>query len=219
MRKQTSKAIQQLLPAYAQLTLELCRIYQKAAACVSLRDGEIVFINEVLKALASCSMHTCTANLEKGTLTSAARQYYEPDMVTWALPSLQKLNSSLRWWQNPEYVATMGRDFLDSYSSSSLVSPLGQALLHNERIKIGLIVLGPDLHYASHHHPAAEIYYILSGTSEWCRGREGWKRRSPGDIIVHVPNEKHAFQTLSEPIVALWAWTGDIATNAKMSRL
>jgi hypothetical protein len=73
--------------------------------------------------------------------------------------------------------------------------------------RLGLLLLGPRLQYRDHFHPAPELYWILSGPSEWKRGDHGFVSRQPGETIWHDSGVVHATRTLDQPLLALWAWT------------
>ena len=64
-------------------------------------------------------------------------------------------------------------------------------------------------HYRDHAHPAPELYWILSGPSEWKRGEDGFMIRQAGETIGHEAGVVQATRTLEQPLLALWAWTGD----------
>ena len=57
-------------------------------------------------------------------------------------------------------------------------------------------------------------YVVLSGDSLWRHGDEGFQARPGGSYVFHPSQQHHAMQTLEEPLLALWAWTGDIVTDA-----
>lgn len=90
-------------------------------------------------------------------------------------------------------------------------------LFHCEDVLVGLFLLGPHNLYPEHKHPAAEMWVVLSGKAKWKRGHEKWVTREPGEYFIHTPNESHAMQTFDEPLLAIWAWTGDLEQWAKWS--
>ena len=40
--------------------------------------------------------------------------------------------------------------------------------------------------------------------------------KSAGEIIWHAPFQIHATKTFEQPMLAVWAWTKDVATPAKL---
>src|SRR5215831_1581923 len=98
------------------------------------------------------------------------------------LAPLAALEPQLRWIQNPNYVAAPPSPaFLDNYGYAVLAGPGG--LVESKGIALGLLLLGPGIHYPSHRHPAVEIYVVLSGESDWQKGAEPWRREAPGALI------------------------------------
>ncbi len=120
------------------------------------------------------------------------------------------------WVQNPNYSeASMGPGYVDRYGYVELVGP-GRPI-ESADLLVGLLMLGPDMHYPDHAHPAEEIYHVVAGTAEWWREDEGWRRKGPGTLIHHVPMMRHAMRTGDEPLLALYCWTGEVKTYATMT--
>lgn len=72
----------------------------------------------------------------------------------------------------------------------------------------GFVLLGADTTYPEHWHKAEELYFPISGTGEWFHEDHGWQTKSPGDMIVHASNVKHAMRTIGEPLLLLYIWRG-----------
>ena len=92
---------------------------------------------------------------------------------------------------------------------AELVGPI--APFHSHRVCLGLTAIGPHLLYPPHYHPAVETYLVVSGTATWTA--KGVSRRlPPGALIVHPSNIVHVMETGDEPLLAAYAWTGDVET-------
>jgi hypothetical protein len=131
------------------------------------------------------------------------------------LAPLAALGPSLRWVQNPNYVAAPpSSDFLENYGYAVLAGPGG--LMASEELALGLLMLGPGIHYPTHRHPAVEIYVPAAGEAEWQKGEEPWRREPPGAVIRHESMMPHATRTLAEPLLAAYLWRGDLATHARI---
>jgi Dimethlysulfonioproprionate lyase len=131
------------------------------------------------------------------------------------LAPLAKLGPALRWVQNPNYVAAPpSPDFLAGYGYAVLAGPGG--LVASDALALGVLLLGPGLHYPSHNHPAVEIYVVLAGEAEWQKGEEPWRREPPGRVIQHDSMVSHAMRALDEPLLATYLWRGDLATHARI---
>ena len=131
------------------------------------------------------------------------------------LAPLAKLAPALRWVQNPNYVAAPpSPEFLDNYGYAVLAGPGG--LVASEALALGILLLGPGIHYPSHNHPAVEIYVVLSGEAEWQKGGEPWRREPPSAVIRHDSMVSHATRALADPLLAAYVWRGDLATHARI---
>jgi quercetin dioxygenase-like cupin family protein len=122
----------------------------------------------------------------------------------------------LDWSQNPNYsVETMGRGYRDRYGYVELIGP-GRPV-ESRDLLVGLLLLGPDMHYPDHAHPAEEIYHVVAGRAEWWREGEGWRWKPPGAMIHHAPMVRHAMRTGGEPLLALYCWTGRVQVHARLT--
>lgn len=140
-----------------------------------------------------------------------------------ASPALQPVAAAVRaarhlfhWRQNPNYhAADIGADFMAGYGYVEFLGPK-ESMFHSDVFRIGLLVLGPGLHYPPHRHPAEEVYHPLtSGT--WRRGDEVWRAVPPGDAIHHQPMIEHETRSGASTLLALYCWGGDTATEARLS--
>ncbi|MDR0440385.1 MAG: AraC family ligand binding domain-containing protein, partial [Candidatus Accumulibacter sp.] len=92
---------------------------------------------------------------------------------------------------------------------AELVGPI--APFHSDEVCLGLTAIGPHLRYPPHRHPATETYLVVSGTASWtaagiCR------QHPPGALILHPSNIVHVMETGDAPLLAAYAWTGDVKT-------
>jgi Dimethlysulfonioproprionate lyase len=123
---------------------------------------------------------------------------------------------TLEWCRTytPEEV---GARFLDNYGWTDLLGQSGSA--PEERLACGILLLGPDVHYPPHLHEAEEFYLPLSGAAQWSQGGRDWQQRSPGSMIHHLPNEIHAMQTGSEPLLAMYLWrSNNLEQRSRLQR-
>ena len=65
---------------------------------------------------------------------------------------------------------------------------------------------GPGLYYPLHRHKAPEIYHVISGTAQWRRDGEPWRRRLPGEWLFHASEQGHAMRTGDAPLLAMASW-------------
>lgn len=120
-----------------------------------------------------------------------------------------------RWRQNPNYTAaSMGAAFMAGYGYVEVVGPKDALFLASD-VRAGLLVLGPGIHYPVHAHPAEEVYHPLT-VGDWRRGTEDWRAVAPGQAIHHAPLVPHETRAGNQALLALYCWTGDAATEARL---
>ena len=120
----------------------------------------------------------------------------------------------LHWVQTAEYAATLSQHFLDNYGYVRVIGSGG--LVESDVASAGLGVWGAGLHYPRHEHPAEETYHVLSGSVSFQRGVGLWVERAVGESVHHAPWEQHAQRFGDTTCVLSWAWTGDVAVNARL---
>ena len=129
--------------------------------------------------------------------------------------ALAALEPTLRWRQNSNYtIATIGDAFLQRYGYVELAGR--NCPWASETLAVGFLLLGPGAHYPVHHHPAREVYHVVSGAAEWWRADRDWTPEPPGAAIYHAPSLKHATRAGPSPLLALYCWMGDIGVAAKL---
>ena len=123
----------------------------------------------------------------------------------------------LRWRQNPNYtIANMGAGFMAGYGYVEFAGPK-DALFHAPDIRVGLLLLGPELHYPLHAHPAEEVYHPLTNGGRWRRGQEPWRTVPAGHAIHHPPMIPHETKAADSTLLALYCWRGDTVTEARLT--
>jgi hypothetical protein len=121
------------------------------------------------------------------------------------------------WRQNPNYsVANMGAAFMAGYGYVEFAGPK-DALFHAPDIRVGVLLLGPGLHYPPHAHPAEEVYHPLTDGGLWRRGGVDWRTVPAGHAIHHPPMVAHETRAADHTLLALYCWRGDTATEARLT--
>lgn len=90
-----------------------------------------------------------------------------------------------------------------------LIGPTG--MFQNTQCRIGFFLQCGHCSYPLHRHAAEELYLVLSGKAIWHKDAMDPAWHSPGSFIHHTSWQTHAMTTVSEPLLALWCWTGEIA--------
>ena len=119
-------------------------------------------------------------------------------------PDLSPTPELDRYWANYCYAMVIGPDEIGRRA--------GPCPFRSQEMALFLVVQGADVVYGRHHHPAVEVYGIVSGTGSWLRGDEGYRQRPPGQVFVHHPNVVHATTTEAEPTISWVAWLSDLQT-------
>jgi hypothetical protein len=131
------------------------------------------------------------------------------------LAGLSAAGTSLHWGQTYG-AADFGNDFLERYGWVELFGTRGH--FASEEMAGGFLMLGPDILYPDHHHVAEEIYIPLTDGSMWSKDGGAFQPRTAGKIIHHPSDIRHAMQTRTEPLVALYLWCGGpLAQKSKIS--
>ena len=102
----------------------------------------------------------------------------------------------------PSGVTAPGRTFCQ------IIGPEG--LIKDDGFRMGVYFQAPNVFYPSHWHKAEEVYFVLSGTALWQKDKGRFSEQGPKTLIHHQPSQPHAMRTQKEPLLALWAWVGDI---------
>ena len=98
---------------------------------------------------------------------------------------------------------------------AELVGP--EAPYRSDSVCLGLTLIASDTHYPAHHHPANELYYVITGTATWIL--DGVPHLyPPGSLILHPSQSVHAMRTGAETLLVLYTWSEpDVATLSDYS--
>tara|TARA_B100001094_G_scaffold127521_1_gene123476 strand:- start:196 stop:780 length:585 start_codon:yes stop_codon:yes gene_type:complete len=119
---------------------------------------------------------------------------------------LDNLMYSLHW--RPAGFGKLPGDLSQKICVTELIGPSG--IFKNTETRIGLLLQSPDVHYPRHWHSAEELYLVIAGTATWSVENGVDTPRPPGNFIHHKSGQVHTMNTTTEPLLALWGWTGDI---------
>ena len=129
--------------------------------------------------------------------------------------AIAAVEDSLHWVQSSSYTdALLGEGFSDNYGWSHIIGPDG--FFPGDDFLLGLLMLGPVRHYRDHYHPAPELYWPLTPGSHWSIDGGPFVEKPQGATIWHPPMALHATKTDATPLLAVWCWTKDVATPARL---
>jgi len=130
--------------------------------------------------------------------------------------AIAELDGALAWRQSSAYSdQVLGTGFMDNYGWCEIIGDDG--FFAGDDFRLGLLLLGPERHYRDHYHPAPELYWNLTGPSDWKRGAGGFATKEAGATVWHEPYRMHATKTGARPLFTLWCWTRDTATPARLA--
>lgn len=124
--------------------------------------------------------------------------------------AIAALEDRMHWFQAGHYSdEVMGQPgYMDSYAAMEIIGPRG--FFTGDDFGLGLMILGPGLHYPDHYHAAPELYWLLTGPIEYRRAPGGFHIAGTADTIWNEPNQVHAMKTGEVPMLCIWAWTRDV---------
>ncbi len=118
----------------------------------------------------------------------------------------------LHWQQNQNY---RGQQFSEKYAYSEFIGPDGIA--HSSDIRIGLLLIAPGTIYPYHHHPADEIYFVLSGEGRFKVPERPARVCPSGQFVTHPSGIDHQIETRENLLLALYFWRGAVTIPAQLS--
>jgi quercetin dioxygenase-like cupin family protein len=128
----------------------------------------------------------------------------DDDVLAAFLPHLDALPWRYSYEPRPD-----APDIGERMAWAELVGPI--APFQSKKVCVGLTAIGADLLYPAHCHPAVETYLVLHGAARWTA--DGITREHPpGTLILHPSNVVHAMRAGTEPLLAAYAWTGEVET-------
>ena len=158
------------------------------------------------------------ADAVEPTATPVVSSFFDAAMQAAATPRERMLADALAaaspWlrWIAPYRPGDAAAELAEGYASTMLSMPGPpprngyQAPFANPNVLVAFTLQRPGTFYPVHRHKASEIYHVISGTAEWQRDGEPWRRRLPGEWFFHSSEQGHAMRTGDEPMLAMVAW-------------
>ncbi len=154
------------------------------------------------------------AQLVSGTRAEVNLKSHIPEVGA-ILQAFAEAAPSLRWIQTAAYAATLPQHYLDNYGYVRIIGRGG--LVESSVVSAGLGIWGAGLEYPQHEHPAEETYHVLHGSVHFQRAEGDWCLKTVGESVHHWPWERHAQKFGDEVCVMLWAWTGEVGVDARLT--
>jgi mannose-6-phosphate isomerase-like protein (cupin superfamily) len=132
------------------------------------------------------------------------------DGVAEIAAALAAIPRALPWdYQYPPHPSA--GDLAKKIGFAELIGPDGP--MYAPQCRVGFTLLAADTFYPSHAHPAIELYLVIAGHAEWTASNTR-QVVAPGGFVLHRSNEPHAMRTQTEPLLALYSWSGNLDTAA-----
>jgi len=112
--------------------------------------------------------------------------------------------SDVAHWRETYKGTDISNDFMDRFGCYCIIGE--DAPFMSEQIRLWMVYMPAQLHYPWHHHPAEEIYMVVSGNAIFRRQGCPDEVLSEGQTYFHKSNQPHAMETMDEPILCLVAW-------------
>jgi hypothetical protein len=108
-------------------------------------------------------------------------------------------------WYRRKGAEEAGQEFADGHANTIIIGPSG--LERRSDVQIGVSLVAPNIQYADHHHPPAEIYLAMT-PGAWRQERLPWIEPGVGGIVYNRPDVVHAMKSGNEPLFAVWCLLG-----------
>lgn len=130
-----------------------------------------------------------------------------------AYPDLQQAivgAAPVAHWRETYKDTDIGADFLTRFGCYCIIGEGGPYL--SSDIRLYMVYMPAHFYYPWHHHPAEEIYLVVSGSALFKKGMCADEVLSPGQTSFHKSNQPHAMATQEEPVLCLVAWRDQFET-------
>ncbi len=107
-------------------------------------------------------------------------------------------------WRETYKDTDIGDHFMEQFGCYAIIGGGGPFAAPSMRLWI--VYMPPNLYYPWHHHPAEEMYFVVSGSAVFSRKGHPDRVLSEGDTMFHESNQPHAMATRGEPVLCLVAW-------------
>lgn len=113
-------------------------------------------------------------------------------------------------WRETYKGTDIDPDFMTRFACYCIIGEGGP--FHSERLRLYIVFMPSHLNYPWHHHPAEEIYMVVSGSAVFKAKGQRDKILYAGDTAIHESNQPHAMETGDGPVLCLVAWRDQFGT-------
>ena len=134
-------------------------------------------------------------------------------LVSQKYPALQdaiRAASDAVHWRQTYKDTDIGDDFMDQFACYCIIGE--NAPFMSAAIRLFMVYMPPHFYYPWHHHPAEEMYMVVSGNGVFRRKGCPDEMLTEGSTSFHESNQPHALETLVDPVLCLVVWRDDFET-------
>lgn len=113
-------------------------------------------------------------------------------------------------WRTTYKNTDIGAEFMNQFGCYCIIGENGP--FSSDAIRLYMVYMPARFDYPWHHHPAEEMYMVVSGSAIFKRKGLPNETLSEGETSFHKSNQPHAMETLSEPVLCLVAWRNEFQT-------
>ena len=119
-------------------------------------------------------------------------------------------------WRETYKNTDIGGAFMDQFGCYCLIGE--NAPFFSDAIRLFMVYMPSHLYYPWHHHPAEEMYLVVSGNAVFRRESCTDEMLFEGDTSFHARNQPHAMETMEDPVLCLVAWRDNFETPPVLTR-
>jgi len=170
------------------------------------REPEAQWLAQQVHALAPAKIHALTpAQQPVCGLLPAALELGNAETAR-LLASVARLAPVLAWERAP--ADSTPAEFYPGHAYCMIAGDGG--FLPAPHFMLGLFLIAPGMNYPNHAHAADELYCVIAGRAAWQRSGGAFETYGPGEAVIMPSMAPHAIRTGAEPVLILWAWSGDV---------
>ena len=113
-------------------------------------------------------------------------------------------------WRATYQDTDIGREFKDRFGCYCIIGENGP--FSSDALRLYMVYMPAHFYYPWHHHPAEEIYMVVSGRATFMRRGQPDEALSEGRTSFHESDQPHAMETLTDPVLCLVAWRNQFQT-------
>jgi quercetin dioxygenase-like cupin family protein len=118
--------------------------------------------------------------------------------------------SKLVHWRETYKGSDIGNYFMDRFGCYCILGE--NPPFSSDVLRLFMVYMPSGLYYPWHHHPAEEMYMVVSGGAIFKQSDCPDKLLSEGEVAFHASNQPHAMETTEDPVLCLVAWRDNFQT-------